>query len=297
MHSKTLSYTFIVNPISGGKSKQALLDLIPQVLPHGTSFEVLRTTGPGHATELARSSESDIVVAVGGDGTVSEVAQGLVGSGKALGILPCGSGDGLALHLGLSRRPRKALEVLARAQSVPMDYGTVDGKPFFCTAGVGLDAIVAHKFAHAPKRGLGTYITKAWETWKTYRGEEMEIEVDGEVLHTRAVIVTVANAGQWGNQARIAPAASVKDGALDVTVVLPFRTVEIPLLATLLMTGQAARSRRVKCLRGKEVRIRRAGPGPAHYDGDPCLLGEEIAFGIETGRLRVVVPEGRETRI
>ena len=109
--------------------------------------------------------------------------------------------------------------------------------------------------------------------------------------------MTVANAGQWGNQARIAPASSVKDGALDVTVVLPFRTVEIPLLATLLMTGQAARSRRVKCLRGKEVRIRRAGPGPAHYDGDPCLLGEEIVFGIETGRLRVVVPEGRETRI
>ena len=297
MHSKSPSYTFIVNPISGGKSKQALLEKIPEALPAGTSCEILETARPGHAIELARESGSDIVVAVGGDGTVSEVAQGLVGTGKALGILPCGSGDGLALHLGLSRRPGKALEVLARARTVPMDYGTVDGKPFFCTAGVGLDAIVAHKFAHAPKRGLGTYIAKAWETWKTYRGEEMEIEVDGRTLRTRTVIVTVANAGQWGNQARIAPAASVTDGALDVTVVLPFRTVEIPLLATLLMTGQAARSRRVKCLRGKDIRIRRAEAGPAHYDGDPCLLGKEITFGIETGRLRVVVPEGRETRI
>jgi len=297
MLSGKTTYSFIVNPISGGRNKRVLLEKIPRLLPEGASCEILQTERPGHATELARESEADVVVAVGGDGTVSEVAQGLLGSGRALGILPCGSGDGLALHLGISRRPERAIRTLGRGTLDTMDCGRVDGRPFFCTAGVGLDAIVAWKFAQSPRRGLFTYIAKAWETWKTYRGEDFEIEVDGETLRTRAVIVTIGNANQWGNQARITPLASVSDGLLDVTVVLPFRTVEIPVLAARLLLGKAAGSRRVRSLRGRRVVIRRAEDGPAHYDGDPCTLGREIVFEVEPAALRVVVPENRGGKI
>ena len=297
MLSEKTTYTFIVNPVSGRKGKRALLAAIPRFLPAGTPYETLTTQRPGHATDLARETSADVVVAVGGDGTVSEVAKGLLGSRQALGILPCGSGDGLALHLGQSRRPRRAVRNLAEGTVQEMDAARMDGTPFFCTAGVGLDAIVAWKFARSPRRGLGTYIAKAWETWKTYRGEDFEIEVDGTSVRTRAVIVTVGNANQWGNQARITPLASVCDGQLDVTVVLPFRTVEIPFLAARLLLGKAAGSRRVRCLRGRRIRIRRAEEGPAHRDGDPCTMGREILFEAVPAALRVVVPAHRTGKI
>lgn len=282
---------FIVNPVSGGKDKAHILDCIRRELDPAIEPEILTTEGPGQAAGLARSADADTVVAVGGDGTVSEVATGLLGTGKAFGIIPCGSGDGLALHLGISRNPAKAVAVLNGGRTLRMDHGLIDGEPFFCTAGVGLDAIVAEKFAHARQRGLPTYISKAWETWHTWRGEDYRLEIDGQPVETPAALVTVCNAGQWGNDARIAPGASVCDGLLDLTVVLPFHTVEIPVLATQLMGGNAARSRRTRCFRGREILLRRASEGPAHRDGEPCRKGAVIHFGIVPAALDVVVPE------
>ena len=122
---------FIINPISGGRNKDAIIRMLDSTLDRNLfSHETVLTTHAGHATELARRSDADIVVAVGGDGTVSEVAQGLIGTGKSLGIIPCGSGDGLALHLGISRNPRKALRTLTEGRAVTMDCGLIDGRPF-----------------------------------------------------------------------------------------------------------------------------------------------------------------------
>ena len=285
---------FIVNPVSGGKSKRRILRLIEDFAAgSGVQAAVRQTESAGHATTLARESDADIVVAVGGDGTVSEVAQGIVGTGKALGIIPCGSGDGLALHLGISRRPRKALRTLLDGVARTIDYGLVDGRPFFCTTGVGLDAEVAWQFATSGKRGLSTYISLAWKIWQHFRPETYTIEVDGEVLTAPAVFVTVGNANQWGNQARITSLALVQDGLLDVTVVAPFKTVEIPVLAAKLLDGRAHTSRRVKMLRGKHIVIRRSQDGPAHYDGDPCRKGTEIVVDIVPGALNVIVPKNK----
>jgi diacylglycerol kinase family enzyme len=136
--------TFIVNPVSGGKDKKDVLAAIGRYLDLSAfSYEVLQTGQAGDATRWARESEADIVVAVGGDGTVSEVAKGLLGTDKALGIIPCGSGDGLALHLGISRSPAKAVRTLNEACITRIDAARMDGRPFFCTAGVGLDANVS----------------------------------------------------------------------------------------------------------------------------------------------------------
>ena len=290
--------TFIVNPISGGKDKRNVLAAIGRYLDLSLfSYEVLQTEKAGDATEMARSCVSDIVVAVGGDGTVSEVAKGLLGSEKALGILPCGSGDGLALHLGISRDPVRAVKALNGNCIVRVDTARMDGRPFFCTAGVGMDADVAFDFARSGRRGLGTYVSTAWDNWKHRQLETYVVETDTETWAGPAVFVTVANANQWGNEARIAPRASLCDGLLDVTVVQPFATVEIPDLAARLMAGKAESSRHVRTFRSTRVRLHREHPGPAHYDGDPIEAGTDLELDILPGSLRVVIPPSRLGKI
>ena len=286
---------FIVNPVSGGKSKKPYLEAIDRYLDKDIySPRIALTEYSGHATELARDSEEKIVVAVGGDGTVSEVARGLIGTGKTFGLIPCGSGDGLALHLGIGRNPRKAIEILNSGCIRQMDYGLVDGKPFFCTVGVGFDAIVAERFAESSSRGLVTYITKALRTWMGFTPDTYEITVDGEVHTCPAAMVTVGNVNQWGNQARITSLATVVDGMLDIAIVHPFHTVEIPTLAIKLLTGKAHTSSRVTMLRGKSIIIERSADGPAHCDGDPSGIGRRIMLETVPSALPVIVPEGKK---
>ena len=221
----------------------------------------------------------------------------MLGSEKALGIIPCGSGDGLALHLGISRDPVRAVKVLNEACIVRMDVGMVGDRPFFCTAGMGLDAAVSLDFAQSKKRGLSTYITTAWEDWKHRAPERYIVETATETWAGDTLFVTVGNANQWGNEARIAPKASLCDGMLDVTVVQPFLTVEIPDLAARLMAGKADTSRHVRTFRSPYVRIHREHPGPAHYDGDPFEGGADMDFTLLRGALNVVIPPARQGKI
>lgn len=291
--------SFIVNPVSGGKDKENVLAAIGRYLDLSRySYEVRQTRQAGDAAAWARESDADIVVAVGGDGTVSEVASGLLGTDKALGILPCGSGDGLALHLGISRSPAKAVRTLNDACVARIDAALLDGRPFFCTAGVGLDADVALDFASSGTRGLGTYVSKAWDKW-THRDlrDRYVVETDTETWAGPAVFVTVGNANQWGNEARILPKASLRDGLLDVTVVQPFSTLEIPDLAARLMAGKVETSHHVRTFRSAHVHVHRDHPGPAHCDGDPFEAGVDLRLEIVPGALDVIVPRARLEKI
>ena len=283
---------FIANPLSGGIDKKKLLGQVERTIRH--PYEVAFTERPGHATELARKSDADIVVAMGGDGTVNEVASGLIGTDKVLGIIPCGSGDGLALHLGISRKPHRAAKTLNDGIITDMDCGLLDGKPFFCTAGVGLDADVAEKFESVTHRGVRSYISLAWKLWQHFHPETYTIDIDGEQIVTPAVIVTVANANQWGNQARIADEASVQDGLLNVVIVKPFRTWEIPILAAKLMLGCAHTSRRVETYTGKHISITRQTHGAAHFDGDPIRKGTHMEMEVVPNAIRVLVPRYKD---
>lgn len=281
---------FVVNPVSGGKDKKAVVKAIRDALAsENVEWEIKMTTYAGEAEVLARESDADVVVAVGGDGTVRELACGLLGSDKALGIIPCGSGDGLALHLGISRNVKKAMGTLLEGCTEMIDYALVNGQPFFCTTGVGMDAIVANKFALSRSRGFRTYINEAFQTWYHYPGETYNITVDGKEHVLPAVIVTIGNINQWGNEARITPLASVTDGMLDVAVMAPFGAMEIPVLAAKLMDGRLQTSRRVTMLRGRKVILRRGSSGPAHLDGDPCEMGEEIVAEIVPSALKAIV--------
>ena len=283
---------FIVNPISGGKDKSGIVASVRKHLDASLYRPAFHfTERAGEAETFAHDCRADIVVAVGGDGTVSEVARGLVGTGKTLGIIPCGSGDGLALHLGISRTPAKAVKTLNEAAEARIDVASLNGRPFFCTAGMGLDADVSLDFARSTQRGLGRYISLAWEEWKNHPGDLYTIKSDNEETWSgKAVFVTVANANQWGNQARIAPMASLQDGLLDVIVVRPFATVEIPDLAARLMTGLAPTSRHFLHFSGAGFRITRQHPGAVHGDGDPFEDGTEFALSVAPAALKVLVP-------
>ncbi len=284
---------FIVNPVSGGKDKGGVLGAIARHLDlNAFRPAILYTSGAGEASEMARSSKADIIVAVGGDGTVNEVASALAGTDKTLGIIPCGSGDGLALHLGISRFPAEAVRTLNAMNEARIDVASINGRPFLCTAGFGLDAQVSLKFAGSTSRGLGLYISLAWEQWKQYPLDSYTIEsADGRLLWSgEAVFVTIANANQWGNQARIAPMASICDGLLDTVVVNPFRTLEIPDLATRLMTGHADTSRHFLHFRGPSFRITRGSEGAYHFDGDPAEGGKIFDVSVRRGALKVLVP-------
>lgn len=282
---------FIANPLSGHIDKKALLARIGKRVRR--PFETAFTQRPGHATELARETDADIVAAVGGDGTVNEVARGLLGSEKKLAIIPCGSGDGLALHLGISRKPRKAVKTLNRGVVRNMDYGLLDGKPFFSVVGMGLDADVAWNFASSERRGLWSYVSLAWKLWQDYRPQTYTITVDGKTMEMPAVMVTVGNSNQWGNRARIASLASVQDGLLDLVVVKPFKTWEIPFLAAKLMLGFIHTSRRVFTVEGKHITVDRPSPGPVHIDGDPVSKGTHIEVEVVPGTLLVLAPPDR----
>ena len=258
--------------------------------------DICQTHAKGEATIFAQECDADVVIAVGGDGTVHEVAQGLIESSKVLGIIPCGSGDGLALHLGISRKPKAALHALLNGRSEFIDYGTINGQqPFFCTAGVGLDADVAWEFANSNRRGLWSYISLAWKIWRHSDPQDYTVKIDNVTTSVKAVLITVGNANQWGNQARITSLASVQDGLLDVCIVAPFKTIEIPALAAKLLTGHAHNSKRVHMSRGKDIVIHRQQEGPVHFDGDPYMMGTDIHITINQAAMRVLVPANQHT--
>lgn len=276
---------FIVNPISGKGRKSRI---ITHLLKKG--YKVVCTEYAGHAEILAREAKENIIVAVGGDGTVNEVARGLVGTEKILGIIPCGSGDGLALHLGISRRYRTALKVIERRKTAVIDSGSINGRPFFSVCGVGFDAVVSERFANSGKRGLLNYIEQGLRTWREYAPEKYTIEIDGKKWENDAALITVGNSSQWGNNAKIAPLADISDGMLDVTVVDMFGFTDMPSLAYLLMTGRLEHNHKVHCHRGRNITISRSVSGPAHSDGDWFNAGTTIEIRILPASLNVIVP-------
>lgn len=275
---------FIINPISGKGKKAKIAQLL---LAKG--YKVAFTEYAGHAEVLAREATEDVVVAVGGDGTVNEVARGIVGTEKALGIIPCGSGDGLARHLGLSHNIEKALRTIEQGECKRMDTAEVNGRLFLSVCGVGFDAVVSERFAKSGKRGLANYIRQGLKTWRNYTPEKYIVEIDGKEIDVEALFITVGNSDQWGNNAKITPLADCCDGILDITIVEKFSVLEMPWLALRLMTGTLQLSRKVHCYKGKEVRITRQSEGAAHADGDWYIDSTTLNIKILPSTLKVIV--------
>lgn len=286
------SIVFLINPISGTGRKDIVEAAIDAHLDREHFVPTIRyTERAGHAVELARDEAdrgTDIVVAVGGDGTVNEVARSLVGTNTALAIIPCGSGNGLARHLRLPMDPVKAVELINENHRQHIDYGTINGEAFFCTCGVGFDAFISQKFAEAGKRGVTTYVEKMFNDGLHYKPEYYKVEIDGTDMEFEAFLIACANASQYGNNAYIAPDASTRDGLLDITVLSPFPTYQAPHVLMQMLNRKLTNNSHAQIFRGKHVRIVRQSEGPAHIDGDPKTMGAELDVQIHPGGLLAV---------
>lgn len=286
--------SFIINPKSGTESKEGFPELIKSRMD-ATKYEVetFFTEHSGHATALTKSFVEqgvDMVVAVGGDGTVNEVARALRETPTALGIIPAGSGNGLARHLMLPNTPEGAIDIINEGIVHELDYGLINDHPFFCTCGVGFDAYISKRFAEAGKRGRITYLEKILKAGFQYESETYDISIDGgEYESYKAFLVSIANASQYGNDAYIAPQASMNDGLLDIVIMEPLGILTAPQVGIDLMSKTINQSARTKCFQGKDIRIRRSKPGLIHYDGDPIETDADLHVVMRNKGIRVVV--------
>jgi YegS/Rv2252/BmrU family lipid kinase len=286
---------FIVNPISGTQNKRAILKLIDERINRDLfDYRIVRTQYAGHAVEIARQAaedKADLVVAIGGDGTINEIGRSLVHTDTALGIIPCGSGNGLARHLHIPMDARAAIDLINECPTLGIDYGLINQRPFFCTCGVGFDAFVSLKFADSGKRGLLTYLENTLHESLTYEPETYEIEDETGSVKYKAFLIACANASQYGNNAYIAPQASLTDGLMDITILEPFTVLDVPSLAFQLFNRTINRNSCIKTLRAKKIKIHRQHGGVLHFDGDPVMDGKDIEVELIPQGLTVIAPK------
>lgn len=284
----------IINPISGTGDKSGIRELVEQRLG-AKGFEVTTgfTSAKGDATVMASDASAqgyDMVIACGGDGTVNETARALRGSHTPLGIIPCGSGNGLARHLGIDVDVASAVEILSEGVVTDCDFGTANSQPFFCTFGVGFDAAVSEKFAQSKKRGPLTYLSNTVKEYVNYQPDVYTIAANGEVLTERAFLVAVCNASQYGNNAYIAPKASMTDGLLDIIVVHYGNLLTTAFVGLDLMTGLIDKNFLIHTFRAPSATITRASAGPVHFDGEPAAMPARIEVNCRKGGIRIVTP-------
>ena len=293
--------TFIINPISGSVKKNNIPDIIEETIDKSLfNYSIRETEKAGHATEIAYEAQQngiDVVVAVGGDGTVNEVARSIVHSNTALGIIPCGSGNGLARHLLLPMDPKKSVEIINRCVIHDLDYGIINEIPFFCTCGMGFDAFISMKFAEAGKRGPVTYIENVLREGLTYKPETYHIEDETGTLIRKAFLISCANASQYGNNAYIAPQASMSDGLLDVIIMEPFDVLEAPQVAIEMMNKTLDKNQKIKTFRTKHIHIHREKEGYIHYDGDPVMTTADVDIQLVHKGIKMIVnPDGDKSK-
>lgn len=288
---------FIINPISGSRETQNVKRKLPKLIMQLLDSEqwlpnIAFTEYAGHATDLARQYARmgfDAVVAVGGDGTVNEVACGLRDTQTAMGILPMGSGNGFARHLNIPIRVNKAIEMINHSEPISVDYGLANGRLFVSTCGTGFDALIADHFAGSSKRGFATYLRNILKDAFSYAPQNYHLVGDGLDVTHKAFLITFANANQWGYEALIAPKASIQDGKMDIMLMSSRALLGSASLALRLFAGSIDNSHFMDTIRTKEVTLERENDEPFHLDGDPIPMGKDIHIKIVPDGLRVLV--------
>ena len=288
---------FILNPRSGRNARRPRLaaDIRTFIAAHRLDASLVSTNGPGHATVLARAALADgcdRVIAVGGDGTMNEIAQALLHAPAALGLVPCGSGNGLALHLRLPTDPRRALELAVdrSARIAAIDTGSANGHPFFNAMGTGFDAEISRRFNQLARRGLPAYARTGLAAFVRHRAQRVSIRADGCHHNFDTLLVAVANSDQYGNGARFAPGARVDDGQLDLVAIRPVNFLTaLPLVARLFLGG-FDRSSRVLHLRSARFVIERPATALIHTDGETHATAAAVEVRVHPRSLRLLLP-------
>lgn len=291
MTQNTKRIFLIINQFAGHQEgAQAIEVVIPFLLKNGCEVEYSNTDEPGHATELAQKADKDgfdLVVAVGGDGTVNEVAQGLIGTSTPMGIIPMGSGNGLARELGISMNIRKACYTLLDGADLQIDVCRMNNQRFLCTSGIGFDAQIADKMSKASSRGFLRYIQLVIHESIFYKPLNVKMKIDGKPVVESVFLITFANASQFGNNAFIAPAASMTDGLIDVIVVKPFNKIWLPVFGLALFTKIIPKLPFVECFKVKQVELELADTTIFHFDGEPGQLEVPAKITIDSAKIFV----------
>lgn len=285
----------IINPISGTTKKEYVPEILERSIDKNKFDLTIRfTQRQGHATELTNEAIRQKfygVIAIGGDGTINEVASALCGSDTALGIIPCGSGNGLARHLGVPVNIEKAISIINTDNVESLDYCTVNGQPFFCTCGVGFDAQVSNKFAQSHKRGPLSYLQNTIIEYLKYRPQKYTIEMGDEIVTEEAFLIACGNASQYGNNAFITPRASMHDGLIDVTVIHPFTPLDTAIMSVLLFTRHIDQDININTYQTPELTIKRNKPGVMHIDGDPIMMDADLYIKCHKSGIKILVPD------
>ncbi len=285
---------FIINPISGTQNKKRLPKMITDTLDKDQWLpNIVFTEYAGHARELAYQYAQmgfHTVVAVGGDGTLNEVACGLRDTETALGVIPMGSGNGFARHLNIPLRTQKAIEMMNHSEVIKADYGLADDRLFVSTCGTGFDALIAYRFATTDVRGFQGYFKNVMKDLITYRPETYHIvNEQGLDIVQKAFLITFANAGQWGYQAYIAPKASIQDGKMDICLLSSKAIIEAPIVAVNLFTKTIDKNYFMDTIQARDIMLYREKCSPFHIDGDPVEMPKDIRIRIVEDGLRVLV--------
>lgn len=284
----------IINPISGTSSKDYLPETIRQQIDTSVfDLSIRYTQYPNHAMQMAAEAAGNGfygVIAIGGDGTVNETASALCNTDTALGIIPNGSGNGLARHLDIPLSILDALKVINNCNIGQYDYCTANEHPFFCTCGVGFDAQVSEKFAKSGKRGPFSYVKSAVSEYLKYRSQSYTITTPDGVITEKAFLIACGNASQYGNNAYITPNANMQDGLIDVTVILPITPFDTAMLGLLLFSKHIDQDTNIISFRTPALTIRRDKPEIMHLDGETIMMPEKIEIKCHHNALKVFTP-------
>jgi diacylglycerol kinase (ATP) len=284
---------FIINPISGTGKQKKIETLIAKHLDHSFfDYQIAYTKEPKHATILSREAVAnlcDIIAIVGGDGSINEAAQGMIGSSAALAIIPTGSGNGLAGHFHIPLNPKKAIGVINKLHTQWIDTVKINEQSYLCVAGVGFDAAVSSAFAHLGKRGFSSYVRVFLNELPHYKPKEYELLIDGVSYKRRAFLICFANGNQYGNNAYIAPQAKIDDGYLDVTILKQFPKHATPKLLHELFHKKIDHSEYIETIRCQNVIIKKPSCH-IHLDGEPMELEGDIFIRILPSSLKILTP-------
>lgn len=289
---------FIVNPFSGTSDKQNFSTVVAEYIDNlRYDYLIQYTQAPGHAITLAKQcveAEVDIVVAVGGDGTINEVATGLVESNTALGIIPAGSGNGFALHLGMSRDLKKAIRQINKGKVRRIDSCFLNGLFFINVAGLGFDAKVAYHTKTDSKRGFVNYLKRTLQLSSKYAAEELTIELDGKIIEGKYAAAVIANASRYGYVFTVAPLAKLNDGLLDVIL---FKDTFVPryfVEAYRFVNNSIHKSSITETYTAKHIKITSKNQSYFHLDGEGHEKATHFEIKVVPDSISILTPEDYE---
>lgn len=285
---------FIVNPISGKAKKQKkLIKALEKYLDKNSfDYRIVYTRYRKHASKITKDylqKNYKYFIAVGGDGTVHEVASELVNTEGILGIIPAGSGNGLARHLSIPSKLKESIEIINKRKITKIDVGKINEEYFFCTCGTGFDAEVGKLFDKLSGRGFRSYVKAVIKKFFSYKPKKYKIKVDGNKIKEKAFLITLANASQYGNNAYIAPEAKIDDGYLDVCILKPFPKINSIGIGVRLFSKSIHNSDFVKTIKAKSITIKRNKKGYVHIDGEPVKMKKKLKIEILEKSLYVII--------